>query len=167
MRSVNVKKLAREGEKKFPANLLCYHHITHSSCDILVLHFHSTLMINNASIKFLSQETYPHTPPVWFAESEETNISNAIQLLSNTSGLDNHVINQVSRYFDSFFISLTSLEPGQCIASSYSHIWLCLPSSCLFIYSWFSSSSAFRLISFTTMRRFCCYRSTHIRLGYY
>ncbi|CRL01909.1 CLUMA_CG015363, isoform A [Clunio marinus] len=41
-------------------------------------------------------ETYPHTPPVWFAESEETNITNAIQLLSNTSGLDNHVINQGS-----------------------------------------------------------------------
>lgn len=40
-------------------------------------------------------ETYPQTPPVWFAESEETNITNAIQLLSNTSGLDNHVINQV------------------------------------------------------------------------
>ena len=48
------------------------------------------------SFFFLFQETYPHTPPVWFAESEETNISNAIQLLSNTSGLDNHVINQVS-----------------------------------------------------------------------
>lgn len=56
---------------------------------------------------FSSQETYPHTPPVWFAESEETNISNAIQLLSNTSGLDNHVINQVSKTFvilSSFFV---------------------------------------------------------------
>lgn len=47
------------------------------------------------------QETYPHSPPVWFAESEETNISNAIQLLSNTSGLDNHVINQVSTTLNS------------------------------------------------------------------
>lgn len=39
-------------------------------------------------------ETYPTTPPVWFADIEEPNITNAIQLLSNTSGLDNHVINQ-------------------------------------------------------------------------
>lgn len=71
----------------------------------------------------LLQETYPHTPPVWFAESEETNITNAIQLLSNTSGLDNHVINQVS--VNKAFIrpasthSVTILEPGQCIASPY------------------------------------------------
>ncbi|XP_014209896.1 ubiquitin-conjugating enzyme E2 Q2 [Copidosoma floridanum] len=40
-------------------------------------------------------ETYPSTPPVWFAESEETSVTNAVQILSNTTGLDNHVINQV------------------------------------------------------------------------
>lgn len=40
-------------------------------------------------------ETYPSTPPVWFAETEETTITNAIQLLSNTHGRDNHLINQV------------------------------------------------------------------------
>lgn len=40
-------------------------------------------------------ETYPSTPPVWFAESEDTSISNAVQILTNTNGLDNHVINQV------------------------------------------------------------------------
>ncbi|XP_058062480.1 ubiquitin-conjugating enzyme E2 Q2 isoform X1 [Anopheles bellator] len=40
-------------------------------------------------------ETYPSTPPVWFAESEDTSISNAVQILTNTKGLDNHVINQV------------------------------------------------------------------------
>jgi len=40
-------------------------------------------------------EPYPTTPPVWFAESEETSVTNAIQILSNTHGLDNHVINQV------------------------------------------------------------------------
>ncbi|KXJ79957.1 hypothetical protein RP20_CCG027269 [Aedes albopictus] len=39
-------------------------------------------------------ETYPATPPVWFAESEETSITNAVQILTNTSGHDNHVINQ-------------------------------------------------------------------------
>ncbi|XP_055602678.1 ubiquitin-conjugating enzyme E2 Q2-like isoform X2 [Uranotaenia lowii] len=40
-------------------------------------------------------ETYPSTPPVWFAESEETSITNAVQILTNTRGHDNHVINQV------------------------------------------------------------------------
>lgn len=43
----------------------------------------------------LDQETYPSTPPVWFAESEETSVTNAVQILSNTFGHDNHVINQV------------------------------------------------------------------------
>ncbi|XP_075211604.1 ubiquitin-conjugating enzyme E2 Q2 [Lycorma delicatula] len=40
-------------------------------------------------------ETYPSTPPVWFADSEETSVTNAVQILSNTSGRDNHVMNQV------------------------------------------------------------------------
>ncbi|CAB3375904.1 ubiquitin-conjugating enzyme E2 Q2 isoform X2 [Cloeon dipterum] len=40
-------------------------------------------------------ETYPSTPPVWFAESEETSITNAVQILTNTSGRDNHVLHQV------------------------------------------------------------------------
>ncbi|PSN51396.1 Ubiquitin-conjugating enzyme E2 Q2 [Blattella germanica] len=38
----------------------------------------------------MSKETYPSTPPVWFAESEETSVTNAVQILSNTSGRDNH-----------------------------------------------------------------------------
>lgn len=46
----------------------------------------------------LLQETYPSSPPVWFAESEETSVTNAVQILSNTNGRDNHVINQVSTY---------------------------------------------------------------------
>lgn len=41
-------------------------------------------------------ETYPSTPPVWFADSEETSVTNAVQILSNTEGRDNHVIQQVS-----------------------------------------------------------------------
>ncbi|XP_023015798.1 ubiquitin-conjugating enzyme E2 Q2 [Leptinotarsa decemlineata] len=40
-------------------------------------------------------ETYPAVPPVWFADSEETSITNAVQILSNTVGLDNHVLHQV------------------------------------------------------------------------
>lgn len=42
------------------------------------------------------QETYPSTPPVWFAESEETSITNAVQILSTTEGQNNHVLIQVS-----------------------------------------------------------------------
>lgn len=41
------------------------------------------------------QETYPATPPVWFADSEETSVTNAVQILSNTSGAENHIVNQV------------------------------------------------------------------------
>ncbi|XP_013183014.1 ubiquitin-conjugating enzyme E2 Q2 [Amyelois transitella] len=40
-------------------------------------------------------ETYPTTPPVWFADSEDPIVTNAVQILSNTQGRDNHVINQV------------------------------------------------------------------------
>lgn len=40
-------------------------------------------------------ETYPSTPPVWFSETEEPSITNIIQLLTNTSGKDNHILLQV------------------------------------------------------------------------
>ncbi|KAL5277674.1 UBE2Q1 family protein [Megaselia abdita] len=40
-------------------------------------------------------ETYPSTPPVWFADNDETSITNVVQILNNTNGLDNHIINQV------------------------------------------------------------------------
>ena len=39
----------------------------------------------------LYQETYPSTPPVWFADVEDPSITNAVQILSNTSGRENHV----------------------------------------------------------------------------
>lgn len=51
------------------------------------------------------QETYPSTPPVWFAESEETSVTNAVQILSNTSGRDNHVC-KTSEFQISFSISI-------------------------------------------------------------
>lgn len=37
------------------------------------------------------QETYPSTPPVWFADTEDLRVTNAVQLLTNTTGIDNHV----------------------------------------------------------------------------
>lgn len=49
----------------------------------------------NLTNAIIFKETYPSTPPVWFAESEETSVTNAVQILSNTTGRDNHVLNQV------------------------------------------------------------------------
>lgn len=40
-------------------------------------------------------ETYPSTPPVWFADSEDPSVTTAVQVLSNTSGKDNHILQQV------------------------------------------------------------------------
>ncbi|EDV99264.1 ubiquitin-conjugating enzyme E2 Q2 [Drosophila grimshawi] len=40
-------------------------------------------------------ETYPSTPPVWFSESDEQSVINAVQILGTTEGRDNHVILQV------------------------------------------------------------------------
>lgn len=40
---------------------------------------------------------YPEVPPVWFTEADENSIvTKAVALLSSTSGLDNHVTNQVA-----------------------------------------------------------------------
>ncbi|XP_002135583.1 ubiquitin-conjugating enzyme E2 Q2-like [Drosophila pseudoobscura] len=38
---------------------------------------------------------YPSSPPVWFAESEETSVASAVEMLSTTDGPDNHLICQV------------------------------------------------------------------------
>lgn len=40
-------------------------------------------------------ETYPTCPPVWFSESEDAKVSEAVTCLSETSGLDNHLLYQV------------------------------------------------------------------------
>jgi len=40
-------------------------------------------------------ETYPATPPVWFADVEDHSITNAVQVLSTTSGHENHILEQV------------------------------------------------------------------------
>jgi len=42
-------------------------------------------------------ETYPQTPPVWFAESEDSKVSDALSQLSGTQGLDNHLMYQVKQ----------------------------------------------------------------------
>ncbi|XP_023349043.1 ubiquitin-conjugating enzyme E2 Q2 [Eurytemora carolleeae] len=40
-------------------------------------------------------ETYPQSPPVWFSESEDAKVSEAVSILASTSGLDNHLLYQV------------------------------------------------------------------------
>lgn len=40
-------------------------------------------------------ETYPSTPPVWFSETEEPTITNIVQMLTNTTGRDNQILQQV------------------------------------------------------------------------
>lgn len=39
-------------------------------------------------------ETYSRTPPVWFADTEDPVITNALHKLSTTSGADNHILSQ-------------------------------------------------------------------------
>ncbi|KAH7967383.1 hypothetical protein HPB49_024394 [Dermacentor silvarum] len=40
-------------------------------------------------------ETYPSTPPVWFSDTEDPSITNIVELLTNTAGRDNHLLQQV------------------------------------------------------------------------
>jgi len=59
-------------------------------------------------------ETYPNTPPVWFSESEDPKVSEAVSRLASTSGLDNHMLYQIrlllTSLCDLFSISMPSLE---------------------------------------------------------
>lgn len=59
-------------------------------------------------------ETYPNTPPVWFSESEDPKVSEAVSRLAATSGLDNHMLYQIrlllTSLCDLFSISMPSLE---------------------------------------------------------
>lgn len=40
-------------------------------------------------------ETYPSTPPVWFSESDNVKVTNALTTLSETNGIGNHLMYQV------------------------------------------------------------------------
>ncbi|XP_064535431.1 ubiquitin-conjugating enzyme E2 Q2-like [Drosophila montana] len=80
-------------EKIFPRNHLQFQ-IVNANLDELLCRFidkngkHYDIHANIT-------ETYPSTPPVWFAENDEPSIVQALQILSNTNGQDNHVIIQV------------------------------------------------------------------------
>lgn len=40
-------------------------------------------------------EVYPSSPPVWFSDSDDPNISEIVEALSETSGSDNYILDQV------------------------------------------------------------------------
>jgi len=40
-------------------------------------------------------ESYPQSPPVWFSESEDLKVTEAVSKLADTSGLENHLLYQV------------------------------------------------------------------------
>ena len=63
-------------------------------------------------------ETYPQTPPVWFSESENTNVTNALTSLSETSGLNNHLFYQVKSLLRQLCTSFTLPLPEECADSN-------------------------------------------------
>ncbi|CAN8005277.1 unnamed protein product, partial [Ixodes hexagonus] len=70
------------------------------------------------------QETYPSTPPVWFSETEEPSISNIVQLLTNTQGRDNHILQQVKILVKELckvhsFPEPTELETMDCVPAAH------------------------------------------------
>ena len=75
-------------------------------------------------------ETYPNTPPVWFSESEDPKVSEAVSRLASTSGLDNHMLNQIRLLLTSLcdLFSISSKNTCYCFAvklgvsSSFSHL---------------------------------------------
>ncbi|XP_050443152.1 ubiquitin-conjugating enzyme E2 Q2 isoform X1 [Adelges cooleyi] len=58
-------------------------------------------------------ETYPGTPPVWFADTDDCKVTNAIEKLGQTSGLDNHVINQVGILISELCRTYCLSEPSE------------------------------------------------------
>ena len=61
-------------------------------------------------------ETYPNTPPVWFSESEDPKVSDAVSRLASTSGLDNRMLNQIRLLLTSLcdLFSISSKDSYRC-----------------------------------------------------
>lgn len=88
-------------------------------------------------------ETYPSTPPVWFADVEDPSITNAVQILSNTSGSENHILEQVRLLVQELCRLHNLPEPPDLEMLSLAHS----PAGVPFLPSSSSSPSAFRPIS--------------------
>jgi len=58
-------------------------------------------------------ETYPTTPPVWFSESEDQKVTSGLSGLSETSGLDNHLLYQVRILVKTLCSLFTLPEPPE------------------------------------------------------
>lgn len=85
----DIKRL----EAAFPKTHDCFQ-IVNATVDELTCRF-----ISKSGRKFDINanftETYPHSPPVWFSEAEDTFISTTVAKLSETSGPENYIIPQV------------------------------------------------------------------------
>ncbi|VVC28887.1 Hypothetical protein CINCED_3A024817 [Cinara cedri] len=58
-------------------------------------------------------ETYPGTPPVWFADTDDCKVTIAIEKLGQTTGHNNHVINQVGILVSELCRSYCLSEPSE------------------------------------------------------
>ncbi|ODM86862.1 Ubiquitin-conjugating enzyme E2 Q2 [Orchesella cincta] len=56
-------------------------------------------------------QSYPDDPPIWFADTEDSSITEAVLTLSSTSGMDNHVINQVGMLVRALYNTQDLPEP--------------------------------------------------------
>ena len=66
-----------------------------ANCIIKIISVEKIFYLFLKNFKTYFQETYPNTPPVWFSESDEANIANALTSLSETNGLENHLLHQI------------------------------------------------------------------------
>lgn len=60
-------------------------------------------------------ETYPNSPPVWFSESEDLSVTTALSSLSETSGHDNHLLQQVQILLRQLCASHSVPLPSECM----------------------------------------------------
>lgn len=89
----NLKQDIKTLEALFPKSHELFQ-ITAATVDELTCRF-TGRSGKNFEIHANITETYPTTPPVWFAETEDPAITSAVQVLTNTSGRDNLVLQQV------------------------------------------------------------------------
>jgi len=62
-------------------------------------------------------ETYPSTPPVWFSESGNGNVTNTLTSLSETSGINNHLLYQVKSLLRQLCTLFSLPLPVECTGS--------------------------------------------------
>ena len=64
-------------------------------------------------------KTYPFAPPLWFSESDNVSVIHSLTLLSETSGIDNHLCNQVKLLLKQLCFLFSISLPSVCSDSSF------------------------------------------------